>query len=106
MDQRTISFLDSINTLAVTGRKGEPLRLDSASVSEPEIPVFDKDTKIASDLDTTSNSTVATQSALISQGEDDSSCGFGFLSNCVVFIVSCLHRRRMMQTLPLFLALI
>ena len=76
LDQRTVNFLDSINTLVVTEGKRESLRLDSESVSEPEIPVFDQGTAIAADLDSVSHSTVSTQSTLISQGDDDSSYGF------------------------------
>ncbi|KNB45134.1 2-hydroxyacid dehydrogenase [Blastocystis sp. subtype 4] len=73
LDQRTVNFLDSINTLVVTGGKRESLRLDSESVYEPEIPVFDQGNAIAADLDSVSHSTVSTQSTLISQGDDDSS---------------------------------
>ena len=68
-----MNFLDSINSLVVAGTKRESLRLDSESVSEPEIHVFDQDTGVIADLDSFSHSTVSTQSTLISQGDDDSS---------------------------------
>lgn len=106
LDQRTVNFLDSINTLVVTGGKRESLRLDSESVYEPEIPVFDQGNAIAADLDSVSHSTVSTQSTLISQGDDDSSYGLIINSHSIVFTVSCQHLRRTKRITQQFLALI